>query len=117
MNLLSLAVPVAVRSRITVERSTVARPFAGFALRFASAMALAAGVIVILLGIQAAGADDSLTRKPTDPNDVHLGRVVTSYALTAPAHLDLDDHEGSAPRDWRLLGSNDDGRTWQILDV
>jgi len=42
---------------------------------------------------------------------------VTSYALTAPAHQDPDQHDGSTPRDWRLLGSNDDGRTWQTIDA
>ena len=45
------------------------------------------------------------------------GRIVTSYALTAPAHQDPDQHDGSTPKDWRLLGSNDDGRSWQTLDV
>ncbi|HUD49647.1 MAG TPA: PAS domain S-box protein [Candidatus Baltobacteraceae bacterium] len=45
------------------------------------------------------------------------GRIVTSYALTAPAHQDPDQHDGSTPKDWRLLGSNDDGRTWQVVDA
>jgi PAS domain S-box-containing protein len=45
------------------------------------------------------------------------GRIVTNYALTAPAHQDPDQHEGSTPKDWQLLGSNDDGRTWQTVDA
>ncbi len=53
----------------------------------------------------------------TNPPAVVPGRIVTSYALTAPAHQDPDQHEDSAPKDWRLLGSNDDGRTWQTIDV
>lgn len=40
------------------------------------------------------------------------GRVVTEYALTLASHGEFDD-----PKDWRLLGSNDDGRTWKLLDV
>ncbi|MGO8701419.1 MAG: PAS domain S-box protein [Limisphaerales bacterium] len=45
------------------------------------------------------------------------GRIVTTYALTAPAHQDPDQHDGSTPKDWRLLASNDDGRTWQTIDA
>ncbi len=57
----------------------------------------------------AAAADEPPAARP--------GRIVTHYALTAPAHLHLDSHDGSAPRDWRLLASNDDGRTWQTIDA
>ena len=52
-----------------------------------------------------------------EPPVTRPGRVVTSYALTAPGHQDLDNPEDSTPKDWRLLGSNDDGRTWQTIDV
>jgi PAS domain S-box-containing protein len=45
------------------------------------------------------------------------GRIVTSYALTAPAYQDPVQHDGSTPKDWRLLGSNDDGRTWETIDA
>jgi PAS domain S-box-containing protein len=53
----------------------------------------------------------------TEPPAVRPGRIVTSYALTAPAHQDPDQHDGSTPKDWRLLGSDDDGRTWQTIDA
>ncbi len=48
---------------------------------------------------------------------VKPGRIVTQYALTAPAHQDPDAHDGSTPKDWRLLGSNDDGRSWRTIDT
>jgi PAS domain S-box-containing protein len=53
----------------------------------------------------------------SEPLAPRPGRIVTSYALTAPAHQDPEQHDGSTPKDWRLLGSNDDGRTWQTIDV
>jgi PAS domain S-box-containing protein len=62
-------------------------------------------------------ADDVFTRAAKEPPAVGPGRIVTSYALTAPAHQDPDQHDGSTPKDWRLLGSNDDGRTWQTIDA
>jgi PAS domain S-box-containing protein len=52
-----------------------------------------------------------------EPPAPRPGRIVTGYALTAPAHQDPEQHDGSTPKDWRLLGSNDDGRTWQTIDV
>jgi hypothetical protein len=39
-------------------------------------------------------------------------RVVTEYALTSGGTWEFAD-----PHNWRLLGSNDDGRTWDLLDV
>ena len=39
-------------------------------------------------------------------------RVVRQYALTS-----ANDFPQRDPRDWRLLGSNDGGRTWTALDV
>ncbi len=51
------------------------------------------------------------------PPALRPGRIVTHYALTAPAHQDPEQHEGSTPKDWLLLGSNDDGRTWQTIDA
>ena len=51
------------------------------------------------------------------PPALKLGRVVTSYAMTAPMPQDPDDHQSAEPRDWLLLGSNDDGRTWQTIDA
>jgi PAS domain S-box-containing protein len=68
---------------------------------------LFAGMCALVVGIGARG--ESLVARP--------GRIVTSYALTAPAHHDPDDHDGATPKDWRLLGSNDDGRNWQIIDI
>lgn len=40
------------------------------------------------------------------------GRIVTEYALTSAQDYSNDD-----PSAWRLLGSNDDGRSWTVLDV
>ena len=39
-------------------------------------------------------------------------RVLSGYALTS-----ANDSPARDPRDWRLLGSNDRGATWQILDA
>ena len=39
-------------------------------------------------------------------------RIVTSYAVTS-----AEAYEDQDPRDWRLLGSNDNGHTWALLDV
>jgi signal transduction histidine kinase len=38
-------------------------------------------------------------------------RVLTGYALTA-----ANDEPGRDPRDWTLLGSDDRGKTWTVLD-
>jgi signal transduction histidine kinase len=38
-------------------------------------------------------------------------RIVTQYALTAD-----DDYQSNDPKDWQLLGSNDEGKTWALLD-
>ena len=38
-------------------------------------------------------------------------RVLTGYALTA-----ANDEPGRDPRDWTLLGSNDGGKTWAVLE-
>src|SRR5687768_13582140 len=40
------------------------------------------------------------------------GRIVVAYALTS-AH----NEEGQDPSAWRLLGSNDGERSWNLLDV
>ena len=39
-------------------------------------------------------------------------RVVTHYAVISAPNTESPD-----PRDWRLLGSNDDGRNWTLLDA
>ncbi|HEV8542467.1 MAG TPA: hypothetical protein VGR78_08745, partial [Verrucomicrobiae bacterium] len=39
-------------------------------------------------------------------------RTVTRYSLTS-----ANDFPGRDPKDWRLLGSNDGGKTWSTLDV
>ena len=39
------------------------------------------------------------------------GRIVTHYALTAD-----NDYHSNDPKDWQLLGSNDEGKTWTCLD-
>ncbi len=49
----------------------------------------------------AAGADTGRVKK-----------VIRDYALTS-----ANDFPQRDPRDWRLLGSNDGGQTWTILDV
>src|ERR1043165_3540975 len=38
-------------------------------------------------------------------------KVVSSYALTS-----ANDFQQRDPQDWRLLGSNDGGKTWATLD-
>ena len=38
-------------------------------------------------------------------------RALTGYALTSS-----NDHPERDPRNWRLLGSNDDGKSWNLLD-
>jgi len=40
-----------------------------------------------------------------------MARVLTGYALTS-----ANDRPGADPRDWRLLGSNDGGTSWNLLD-
>jgi len=40
------------------------------------------------------------------------GRVVTHYALTSAFTGEYPD-----PRDWLLLGSRDDGQSWEVLDT
>ena len=40
-----------------------------------------------------------------------MARVLTGYALTS-----ANDRPGADPRNWRLLGSNDDGKSWNLLD-
>src|SRR5216684_1712932 len=39
-------------------------------------------------------------------------RVVTQYALTS-----AQDYSNPDPQAWHLLGSNDDGHSWTVLDV
>ncbi len=46
------------------------------------------------------------------PSDQPTTRVVRQYALTS-----ANDFPQRDPQDWRLLGSNDAGRTWTVLDV
>ena len=46
------------------------------------------------------------------PEAAQLARVVERYTLVSS--LGTDDHDPSA---WRLLGSNDRGKTWTVLDV
>src|SRR5688500_7713678 len=38
-------------------------------------------------------------------------RLLTHYSITS-----ANDFPGRDPRDWRVLGSNDGGQTWQTLD-
>jgi PAS domain S-box-containing protein len=47
--------------------------------------------------------------QPTDPMP---GRMATGYALTS-----AQDYSNADPGAWRLLGSNDQGGTWKVLDV
>jgi signal transduction histidine kinase len=48
------------------------------------------------------------TRAGADP----VRKVIHQYALTS-----ANDFPQRDPQDWRLLGSNDGGRTWVVLDV
>src|SRR5512135_408978 len=41
-----------------------------------------------------------------------VARVVRQYALTS-----ANDFPQRDPQDWRLLGSNDGGKTWTTLEV
>src|ERR1017187_6671106 len=41
-----------------------------------------------------------------------VAKAVRQYALTS-----ANDFPQRDPQDWRLLGSNDDGKTWTVLDV
>lgn len=51
--------------------------------------------------------------KPTYPaGEVQPARIVKRYTLVSS--LGTDDHDPTA---WRLLGSNDRGETWKVLDV
>jgi len=43
---------------------------------------------------------------------IPLERVVDQYALTS-----ANDFPERDPQDWRLLGSNDGGKTWVVLDT
>ncbi|MGA2243949.1 MAG: PAS domain-containing sensor histidine kinase [Verrucomicrobiota bacterium] len=80
-------------------------------------MSLLAGLLLATLGFCRATASDLPVNSSQDSAGGRPGRIVTSYALTAPAHQDPNDHESSTPTDWRLLGSNDAGRTWQTVDT
>jgi signal transduction histidine kinase len=51
---------------------------------------------------QGAGAQET-RQKPA--------RIVTQYALTSD-----DDYQNNDPKDWQLLASNDEGKTWTLLD-
>ena len=54
-------------------------------------------------------AAEILTAQPAKPD--RPGRIVAAYALTS-AHND----EGTDPAAWQLLGSNDQGQSWKMLD-
>jgi len=64
-----------------------------------------------------AGASDPLGQKglsilsKLDAKGGGMPRVLTGYALTS-----ANDHPECDPRDWRLLGSNDNGKSWNLLD-
>ncbi|HET6408893.1 MAG TPA: PA14 domain-containing protein, partial [Chthoniobacteraceae bacterium] len=55
-------------------------------------------------------ASESVSAGEVIAGGSHL-RVVTQYSVTS-----ANDHAERDPRDWRLVGSTDDGKTWQILD-
>ncbi|MDB6041049.1 MAG: putative Histidine kinase, partial [Verrucomicrobiales bacterium] len=46
-----------------------------------------------------------------DESGTKVVRALKGYALTS-----ANDQSARDPRDWRLLGSNDDGKTWTTLD-
>ena len=58
------------------------------------------------LNIKASVILSNLTAQTADTT-----RVLTGYALTS-----ADDMPGRDPRDWRLLGSRDGEKTWDVLD-
>src|SRR5688572_26662590 len=72
-----------------------------FVLKFAQ-LKLCIGLILFAFLAPLAGAE---TNAPT-------GRILIQYSLTS-----ANDHPARDPRDWRLLGSTNSGKTWIILDV
>src|SRR6185295_4739314 len=60
----------------------------------------------LLAGFAHALADTSSTT-----NSEHFGKSIRQYALTSG-----NDFPQRDPQDWRLLGSNDGGKTWVTLD-
>jgi len=58
----------------------------------------------------AIASGDPNPREPGTPAPVR--KVVRQYALTS-----ANDFPQRDPRDWRLLGSNDDGQNWTTLDT
>jgi PAS domain S-box-containing protein len=65
-------------------------------------MRLLAFVLLLITGSVAPA--ETVTSKPS--------RLVVYYALTSASEFDVYD-----PTDWRLLGSNDEGKTWTTIDV
>jgi signal transduction histidine kinase len=49
---------------------------------------------------------------PPSTKPEQVTKAVRQYALTS-----ANDFPQRDPQDWRLLGSNDDGKTWTVLDV
>ncbi len=70
--------------------------------KFSNSILRAALVFVVFFLTSEIGAEPSQT----------AGRLLTQYSLTA-----ANDHPERDPRDWRLLGSTNSGRTWVELDA
>jgi signal transduction histidine kinase len=60
----------------------------------------------------ALGARCAAAAEPAPAAPVPEGRTISQYALVS-----ANDFPQRDPTDWRLLGSNDDGRTWKLLDI
>src|ERR1700761_633590 len=74
--------------------------------RARTALILCLRLALGLTAFRAAAASDVSTNAP------EVKRVVHEYALTS-----ANDFPGRDPQDWRLLASNDGGKSWDILDV
>ena len=62
-------------------------------------------------GVRQQVKDAKVIRKLMETYATKPLRTLTGYALTS-----ANDAPARDPRDWRLLGSNDSGRSWQTLD-
>jgi signal transduction histidine kinase len=71
-----------------------------------------ASVVAAFLGLFVPAAESA--GQVTEP---YPARIVTEYALTVVRGYDYVDPAFQDPADWKLLGSNDGGQKWKLLDV
>jgi signal transduction histidine kinase len=58
---------------------------------------------------------ERINRSPQQEETYQMGNVTRT--LTAYSLVSASDRPARDPQDWRLLGSNDKGKTWDVLDV